>query len=361
MAADDHVFDILGISHREDCYTSLLTFAINRNRVFRERVIQMLTGEREVASDWTCRARPAVSPGGGRKRDVPDIVFHSKESSSIIVVESKIFSGEGHGQTMRYASAELRKQLCNDLGMPQAKVLLYYLTLSGESPRSGEFQPIRYKALVDLLDVSPPKDTLTRLLGELRERVEQYEYWPMPESATIVHEYIRNTGRLVSQRRTFELLVSGLRLGHGLNFRLGVTGNPGNGEIPLCQWFCDSWQFLARASDPGRSTHFELQWQSGVGRLVLYLHDETFPYMTQEQIDMLGEGLRTLHANRRERLWRTLKSSEDVLQAVGWELRKKPLQMAVYRFDAPISYGHMQQKLKALVEAMIPVVEKGIG
>jgi len=80
---NEQIFEILGISTREDSYTDLIAYAFNNSDTFRQKMLTNLN-ERDDGN-WKFRTRPPIQikDNDSRKKDVPDmILLNSKENNS---------------------------------------------------------------------------------------------------------------------------------------------------------------------------------------------------------------------------------------------------------------------------------------
>lgn len=275
FSMDKHIFDILGIGSREDSYSDLIAEAFKELKEFRVSLLNALS--EPYADDWKIQTRvnvPVVIPGG-RKRDIPDIVFSSANLNKIIVLENKIFSGEGWEQTIRYAEDIFKEKIAQHatIGLENPEFSFYYLTLDGSKPASNEFIPIRYdtvilSALLSSNYSGVKNNKLCFLLEELKERIEEYKNWREPEPDEEVLEYLNNTKRLVNQERTFFIAAQKIfRFDSNAIYEhdYGVTANRASSFIPLVAFRKKEWigsKYVVGHvcnGDTCRNIHYEFQ------------------------------------------------------------------------------------------------------
>ena len=152
------IFDILGISTREDSFTNLIAEAFNnvKHEEFRDAVCSFLSHDEFcINNEEDCNIRTRcvfnIEKGkttGDRSKILPDMLLISKSQNKVVILESKIFSEEGYKQTAAYSSdiflVELDEMLNREydmLGTIQKE--FYYLTLMGDSPCSERFKTLK--------------------------------------------------------------------------------------------------------------------------------------------------------------------------------------------------------------------------
>jgi hypothetical protein len=80
-----------------------------------------------------------------------DILIIMKKAMVVVAIENKVFSSEGHKQTIRYAEAIQER-------FPTYTQVLLYLTPIGMTPSSQEFLPLSYAQLLSALRSIKPLD-----------------------------------------------------------------------------------------------------------------------------------------------------------------------------------------------------------
>ena len=115
------VFEILGISNKEDCFTNLIaeTFNESGSREFRNQFCRAISNNKTNiydSADAKIYTRnvfnvESTNENGGRSKIVPDILFVAPSQNVIVIIENKIFSDEGFKQTLAYSSIEFQNEL----------------------------------------------------------------------------------------------------------------------------------------------------------------------------------------------------------------------------------------------------------
>lgn len=358
---NDHIFDILGIGSREDSYTDLIAYAFKHLPKFRENFL-MLLGEK-VNCDWECLIRPPVSIRKSiRTKDIPDLILFSKKTGKALLIENKIFSGEGWEQTKRYASDEFRNSLVDHLDTNSLNLKYFFLTLEGEKAASTKFKLITYYDVSACIPKSIGSSKLVILLQELQERIDEYYKWPLPNDDTVVLEYLKkNTKRLVNTYKTFRLITKKL-LSEDFKKECGITANRGSGYIPLCLWYKESWRSKEYPKELNGSKcydiHFELQWDTRKDweNLTLYLHYHTNPYFTQTYLKKLDRKFIAKYEENRNKLFNDLKTKK----ILDWTINKTPLRIAFYSFNRNVKFGEFKMMVNNLVSDVTYIVDKFI-
>lgn len=352
-------FDFLGVSHREDSYTTLLARAFALDGAFRSALLRAL-GLSAEATDWACRLRVGVTASD--KKGVPDLVVFSRAANQLAIIEAKIDADEGHRQTARYAGAEARTKLCVDLGLnvPADRQHGFFLTLDGTPPQSPWFKPLQWTVVAQAAEASRAPGTLGLLLRELSARVRQHATWPAPDPVLPVLRYLRRRPGLVTEAVVFRRLLDRYLMedaGFGVNF--SSTANPGCGYIPLCQWSKPSWERSQSGSDLGRSIHFELQWNTATDGLALYLHCETHPYRPKSDLlSRHGAAALAKHAAMQDDLFTVLDRHRATLTAAGWTLRRGYNMLASLKFPRFIRAATFHERLRRGIRMMAGVVNQ---
>ncbi|WP_135604090.1 PD-(D/E)XK nuclease family protein [Methanococcoides sp. NM1] len=244
----EHIFDILGIGNREDSYTDLIAHSFATSSSFGENILEML-GMPDY-DDWITRTRlpVAIKSKVGRKKDVPDLLLISKKGNKIVLIESKVHSNEGWGQTERYASNEFKESLLhylhkNELLESQTSdVKFFYLTLDGDEPSSNEFNILKYSDIANCIPRNLGNSKRDILLQELKERIEEYYSWQQPTNDEVIIEYLKKAERLVTPYKAFRTMADNLSVGDGeFNKYFHISANLGCSDIPLCLWNKETW------------------------------------------------------------------------------------------------------------------------
>lgn len=363
----EHIFEILGISEREDSYTDLLKYAFTTSMEFRDNFLGLLNQESVGKWEIEVRLPVPIHSSFGRKRDIPDIVLINIEIRKVVIIENKIFSGEGWEQTNRYSSDEFKEGLSKHLR--SEKCLEYedfhfdyfYLTLDGQDASSGAFRKISYERLINKIPPNVQDEKLRILLDELKERINEIINWPRPNDEELVLDYLKRTKRLVSQYHTFKCLSSEI-IPKEPQFE--ITANPGSGFIPLAQWQYINWvsgnaDSPERIIEPCFNIHFEFQWDSRYDSLTLYLHYETNPYMTGKKKRGLPSQFIEKYDELRDQFFDRIKNKNPL----KWTLNKRDLQLAYYSFPnaKSITVGNLKSSMIELEECMRHHVDEALS
>ncbi|WP_433936371.1 Ada metal-binding domain-containing protein [Sorangium cellulosum] len=355
-------FDLLGVSHREDSYTTLVARAFAHDAGFRAALLPALGVPAKAAAeaDWMCRLRVGVT-GGDDEKSVPDLVFFSRQARQIVIVEAKIHAGEGDRGTMRYAVPQARAKLCQRLGLdaPESNQRGFFLTLAGTPPRSSWFRPLRWTVVAEAAAASTHPDTVGLLLRELAARIREHDAWPAPEPTTPVLRYLHRRPGLVTESVVFHRLLDAARMqDEGFVTSHGHTANPGCGYIPLFKWSKPSWERRRSGGDPGMSVHFELQWNTATDGLAFYLHCETNPYLSKNDFQAKhGDAALKEHAAVQDELFVELERRGEALEAAGWTFRRGYNMLAGHKFPRFIRVEDFRARVRDLIRVMAAVVD----
>lgn len=354
-------FDLLGVSRREDSYTTLVGRAFMCDAGFRSALLRVLGSSATTSADWACRLRVGVTAEADAK-SVPDIVIFSRDAREMLIIEAKIDAGEGDRQTERYTDPDTRAKLCArllGLDAPTTHQRGFFLTLDGAAPRSSWFNRLKWTAVAEAAEASTHPGTLGVLLRELAARVRQHDAWPAPGTMTPVLRYLRRRPGLVNEAAVFRrLLEESWMEAEGFKAHFGSTANPGCGNIPLCKWSKRTWERYKSASDPGLSIHFELQWNTASDDLDLYLHCETHPYLTKADMkEQHGSAALARHAWIQDDLFTKLEQQRKRIEAAGWRFRRGYNMLAGYKFPRFIRAGDFRARHRDLVGIMATAID----
>ena len=352
----EHIFEVLGISSREDSYTDLIAYALEHNYEFRKNFLALLQAQDSV--EWKIKVRPSVLIKLGRRKDIPDLILFNRKINKILLIENKVFSGEGWEQTKRYASDEFKKNLEEYLKMPSSNFEFFFLTLDGTEPCSPSFQSISYRKISECIPKIFGNSKLDILLKELKERIDEYYNWPPPKGNDVVLEYLKNTQRLVNSYRTFQIMTNNF-LDKNLSFykEWGKTANRGCGYIPFCLWYKKLWRGEKYQEEKTGNNcydiHFEFQWNTRKDNLKLYLHYHTYPYMTKKNLEELNKTFREEYYKKRNDFFKFVK--ENAPQR--WTINKSYLIIADHLFNKNITFVELKKKVNELINNMTPIID----
>ena len=354
---------MLGIGSREDSYTDLVAYAFEHSPKFNGKLLKLLVLDEKDHGNWKDQVRPQVpikKSQGGRTKDIPDLILFSKKRRKVILIENKLFSGEGLKQTKRYASNEFKNSLEQHLKIKFLVFKFFFLTLDGTKPCSRSFETISYLDISNCIPQNLGSSKLDILLEELRERIDEYYSWPLPNEDAVVLDYLNNRKRLVNSYRTFRIVADKL-FDPSLGFLkdCDITANRGSGYIPLCLWYKERWRSKEYPEEKDGAKcyniHFEFQWDTREDRenLTIYLHYETNPYMAQKELKKVGKHFIEEHRKARDKFYNYIKGQSPS----EWNISKTFLRIAYYTFDKEIRFGDLKKKVNSLIESMTNVVE----
>lgn len=237
------IFKLFGVEYREDKYTNCLLKMIEcGDEDFKEEVgIQF--GFNDGEFKWDRRSFNDIK-SNSRKKITPDFVLYNKDR--VAIIESKMFAGEGYKQTLDYGNN--KNAIKNALGVPNADVALYFLTLSGVRPENQEFTPIKWDEFFErILSNAKFEDICLEVVRHnILEQVKQYKEFDNALYERAYHEMFNSDQYWISP---FSILStgkydriwqqsSGKELFNIYNYR--ITGN-GHSEF-VTDLFKDKWQ-----------------------------------------------------------------------------------------------------------------------
>ena len=149
------IFELLGIQYREDKYTACLIKMIEYGDVsFRNKVGFQFGFDNK---DYCCKRRSFNHiESSTRKKITPDFILYN--SDRVAIIESKMYANEGFQQTLDYGKNidEIRTQL----EVPNAKVALYFMTLSGAQSENKEFACIKWGEFYEAILINTKFDDM---------------------------------------------------------------------------------------------------------------------------------------------------------------------------------------------------------
>lgn len=297
------VFEILGISGREDSYTDLVKNAFDNNQEFKRNFCKFFAND--VSDDFILSVRNSRTyiKLTERKTEIPDMLLYSRQKSEIILIENKIFSFEGYKQTERYSSPDFIGIVKKNLNMPNAKFdKFFYVTLDGKKAKSSRFQSIKWSEMIlkctENVEFLDPR--LTILMRDLVSRSKHYLDFKNPIAETTFIEYFKTCSKWVTHYRALECFFNDIldKLGSDYPFQIEFSSaNNANGEQLLIVLYNTAWNgtdiTLNPASDVTsidetfRNIHIELNWTPLLNKISLFIHYETNPYKTQKEFNDL--------------------------------------------------------------------------
>lgn len=360
------IFDILGVSAREDSYTNLIACYFNDNEQFKNDLLSELKARK--ASDWEAKTRLPIKLKGSRKI-IPDLILFSKKQNQIIIIEVKVFANEGKDQTDLYSEIRRMEQLDKELKLENSEKLFYFLTLNGNGAKSKHFENINFSLVEKLLpSITLPRTKLEILIAELKFRLKEYYEFPAPGPREVALEYLKNTYRLVNQQRTFEKLIDFVLPRSGrFEYKTGTSNNQGDGLTYYIYWYKEGWEGeKIEKAKSGRNCfeyHFEFHWHTNNKKtpLAIYLHYHVHPYKTKgalkklQKQEVINSQFINEYNERRDQLFHYLKS--NCLDS-KWTHKNTFLRLAQYEFSKSITVEELKDEIEHLVNQLEAVIDE---
>ena len=139
VSLDVDIFDLFHLSTKEDIYTFCLREFLVRSRDFRAKTAKEWGFTDPDEDYYVFRKSIPTNKSDERNKIIPDLVLFNK--SHVAVIESKMYSSEGYGQTIDYEKAkeDILKVLLDDESVTPATMDFYYFTLLGVNSASDKF------------------------------------------------------------------------------------------------------------------------------------------------------------------------------------------------------------------------------
>lgn len=258
------LFKLFRVETKEDIYTyCLLEMIKGGTNEFRRRVglqFGFCDNPFEVVRRSFTNIESSI-----RKQITPDFILYNKNQVSI--VESKMFSSEGDDQTSDYEKN--KEMIKRELGVENANVKLFFLTLSGISSRSEFFKPIKWTDFYEsiLHDVRFQDECLEVIRKTILNQVDNYRrfeadikvqkysdlfqddtYWITPLTLFASGTY-DNVWQAVAGKEKFNV------------WNFDVTGH-GHSEFST-DLYKDSWRKQGIGSQDNVHLFIRIEWYSG--------------------------------------------------------------------------------------------------
>jgi hypothetical protein len=376
------LFDALGISTREDSYTTLLANVFNEpeGEKWAQNYFEEALAQPAPAGPVNVTPRLYLRNEGMKTADIPDLVFtFGHPVTDIWLVEAKIKSGEGSDQLLRYETDAAQAKVLEALDLEksaEAEWHYSYLTLECDRPtKQTKFEAITYEPLCNILPAEPELGVeLLPAYNCMRDRFLDYYgarsevlNGSFPPDSVTVDEYLSNTWGLIDEKSRFHWLTRRITEEFGMQPALTEAQNPGSAAV-VCEMRDPGWQsdleyrvdkaLLYKCFD----VHLELQLPYGGDSVSFTLHYHTHPYIqglrNREDIPLEE---REIHQERREAFARALDYKSSELLHAGWKLTspvKNVLQLAkrVPDFGLQCTVGEFRRWVKEASAAMRPAV-----
>lgn len=354
------VFEILGINSREDSYTDLVKYAFDNSEEFKSNFCKFFAGYESSDFVLSVRNEHTYIVLSEKKKEVPDMILYSKNSNEIILIENKIFSGEGYKQTFRYSKPDFTAIVKERLKLPNAVFnKFYFVTLDGKSASCDKFVPILWSNMIEACteNVVFADPRLSILMNDLQSKSRHYADFKSPDIDTRYTDYFNTCTKWVDKHRAFECffteITKKLQKDYSFNIEFSSANNA-NGEQLLIVFYNPVWigaeinqenvAALAFEDETYRNIHIELNWTSTLKRLSLFVHYETNPYKTQKVLreieDTYGKDAVEQFREHRERFENELyKHKPEGWQKIGREL-------AIIKTDLPLNSDTTYQEIE---------------
>jgi len=381
-SAKRDLFDVLGISTREDSYITLLTnvFSEPEGEKWAQDYFEEALARPAPAGPVNVTPRLYLRHEGMKTADIPDLVFaFGYPVTDIWLVEAKIKSGESSDQLLRYEKEAAKVKVLEALDLEKATEVKWYysyLTLEADSPaKPTKFEPIAYELLGGILPAEPDLSAellpayacmRQRFLDYYGARSEVMSGSTFPESMTLNH-YLDDTWGLIDEKNRFHWLMRKITEELGMQPTLTEAQSRGSAAV-VCEMRDSGWQ-SARAYGVDHAplyecfdVHLELQLTHGGDSVSFTLHYHTNPYIQglRNREDIPIEERRN-HQERREAFAHALShNSSQHLKQVGWKLTSpanvNQLAKRVPNFDLGGTVDEFRQWVREASAAMRPAV-----
>jgi len=379
---DDDIFDMLGISTREDSYTDLLVYAFECRPSFRGGFVRKFVPSCKVNSDsgWACIVRrpikvkgipPLAKPDGSWPEQLaPDLLLVNRQAGKVVLIENKIHAGAGTEQRL-YAHAEFKRRLRSELvgdraALPDEEVDCFYLSLDGEGLPAG-FKDLRHRDLVELFG---PEDrcencNLGRLLDEYCRRVAEHAEWRERVLEDIpLKDYFVPHG-LITEEQLFDKLLAEV---DEVLTAVGVTARVADERLQH-EGGIDFWRGWAKGSWTGEGykewndgatanrVQFSLLYSGPDGKRKLRLRLEYHCGLPKKKFDQLPEEFTSAYRSRRNRFWDGLQSRQVEMENVGYSLRNYWYFLAGRQFDQGMNTHAFLKEVRQMIRVAVPIVD----
>ena len=300
MDTNYDVFDILGISRKEDSYTNLVKYLFDNWNYFKQKFIEEFAENTKDEFELETRNTYSlindidieINVEHHRKKILPDMILHSKKE--IIIIENKIFSGEGYKQTIEYSSKKYLDVVERKFNIKHAKFNFYFMTLDGIKAYSPNFKSIKWSKLI----ANCCKETseiekyprLKILVDDLVQRCKQYENIPEPADNESICTYLNKRTKFITTEKLFKIYMTEVLkdIVPKYNFYYDFsTSDNRNGHVSLVYLYKKDWRGIdiekAKQGDSCRFIHIEFNMPENLKEINLCIHYEGYPYKTAEE------------------------------------------------------------------------------
>jgi len=305
MEKNYDVFDILGISTKEDSYTNLIKYLFDNWKYFKNKFIEKFADN--TKDEFWLETRNTynlinnninIEIENSRKKIVPDMILHSKEE--IIIIENKIFSGEGYKQTDAYSEEKYLEKIKEKFNIKKAKFKFYFMTLDGIKASSNNFKSLKWSELIryccdDTSEINSDK-RLIILVDDLVKRCEHYENLPKPQTTESIYTYLNKRSKFITNEKLFKIymteVLKDILENYDFDFDFGVSDNR-NGHVLLVYLFKKDWKGKeiqdVHKGDSCRFIHIEFNMAENTNEINLGIHYEKLPYKKEKEWNQFKE------------------------------------------------------------------------
>ncbi|MEA4989187.1 MAG: PD-(D/E)XK nuclease family protein [Anaerovorax sp.] len=305
MKDDKDVFEILGINSREDSYTELIKNAFDNSKEFKDNFCILFAGYKSDDFELSVRCASVYIDISTKNKEIPDMILYSKNNNELILIENKIFSGEGYEQTNRYSKSIFLESVKMQFEMKDAKFdKFYFITLDGQKAKSDKFVSMSWSNMISdcSKNVVFQDERLKLLMNDLIEKSIHYMNFKEPSGNTTFKHYFKNCKKWVTKSRAFEVAFKNsckdIAKKYNVEYTFGIQNNR-NGEQLLIVFQNQQWiKYSLKAINLNdlseeeldeygncRNIHVELNWTERENRISLFIHYETNPYLKRRELE----------------------------------------------------------------------------
>ena len=314
------VFDILGISNREDSYTDLLKYLFNNSKIFRNNFLKLVFNElpkNPESIKFITRSAYTVK----KSKNIPDVILYNKNDFAI--VEVKVDAKEGNQQTQRYY--DIRNNIMKKLKVTGNGLRKYkFLTFFGEKPNCIEFESITWIQVGECIpEITNIKSDIDFYLYSLKERCKSLDVIINKDDLWI--EAV-NPNKWSSSLRMLKALSSLFDSSYDKVFHW--YGFSKSSATSLYRVYVGKHNWISKNSiskinnDPTTDLcfdiHFEFSWDEETRLLKTQVHYELNPYHSVKDLEKL---LPTISKKEQDFIIKNNKRKADIVRLgkIWWE------------------------------------------
>lgn len=354
------IFEILGVSSKEDCFTNLLAEAFNESgsEDFRDRFCKNISSDKvkiynsEDARIYTRSVFKIESnnDNGGRSKVVPDILFVTPSQNAIIIIENKIFSDEGFKQTSAYSSIEFQNELTKQYSInneQEYKFEYYYMTLLGEAALNDMFTSLKWTDFIintcTGINFSRPYNILMKDMLTRAEELKDFLDIDIASPYKTFNDYLQLQRRWINTevvfKKYFFTILENIKAINNINVEFGDA----KGRAPqlLLLLYSDKWREnnldeYKNAESIGRfehtrNIHLEFTWHVGKDDASFMIHYETFPYHPYKKFKEKYPTIEPIYAKHRNIFKEGM--HKEIESSTNWEKANSKCAIAKKSFN----------------------------